>query len=72
MYPGSTCAFPVAGLAAVVCGEYTNVEEAASRIVKVVETVEPVPEHVALYEEKWQKFRQIYPTVKELFVALQP
>ena len=28
-------------LAAVACGEYTNVEEAAAKIVKVVDTVEP-------------------------------
>ena len=39
-------------LAAVACGEYKSVEEAAERIVKVVETVEPEPELAARYEEK--------------------
>ena len=59
-------------LAAVACGEYATVEEAAARIVKVVDTVEPDPERAMLYEKQYQKFRQIYPTVKELFDVIQP
>lgn len=59
-------------LAAVACGEYASVEEAASRIVKVVDTVEPNPREAARYEKQYQKFRQIYPTVKELFDIIQP
>ncbi len=54
-------------LAAVGCGEYPDVETIAKKVVKVVDTVEPEPELVAKYEEKYQKFRRIYPTVKELF-----
>ena len=54
-------------LAAVGCGEYPDVETIAKKIVKVVDTIEPEPELVAKYEEKYQKFRTIYPTVKELF-----
>ncbi len=54
-------------LAAVGCGEYDSVEEIAAKIVKVVETIEPDPQLVAKYEEKYQKFRKIYPTVKELY-----
>ena len=54
-------------LAAVGCGEYPDVESIAKKIVKVVDTVEPEAELVAKYEEKYQKFRRIYPTVKELF-----
>ena len=57
-------------LAAVGCGEYANVEEAAKKLVKVVDTVEPDAEFVAKYEERYQKFRQIYPTVKGLFQTL--
>ena len=37
---------------------------------KVVDTVEPEAELVAKYEERYQKFRQIYPTVKGLFRTL--
>lgn len=58
-------------LAAVACGEYESVEEAAARIVKIVDTVEPVPALVEKYEARYQKFRQIYPACKELFAAIQ-
>ena len=54
-------------LAAVGCGEYASVEEASAALVKVIDTVEPDPELVAKYEERYQEFRRIYPTVKELF-----
>lgn len=57
-------------LAAVACGEFASVEEAAAKLVKVVDTVEPTPELVAKYEEKYQKFAKIYPTVKSLFPQL--
>ena len=54
-------------LAAVGCGEYPDVETIAKKVVKVVDTVEPEPELVAKYEERYQKFKKIYPTVKALF-----
>ena len=54
-------------LAAVACGEYANVEEAAAKIVKVVDTVEPEPELAAKYEDRYQKFRRIYPALKPIF-----
>ena len=54
-------------LAAVANGEYESVEAAANAIVKIVDTVEPDPELVARYEERYQQFKKIYPTVKELF-----
>ena len=54
-------------LAAVACGEYASVEEAAAKIVKVVDTVEPILENAQRYEERYQQFRKIYPAVKALF-----
>ena len=54
-------------LAAVACGQYANVEEAAAKIVKVVDTVEPEPELAAKYEDRYQKFRRIYPALKPIF-----
>lgn len=57
-------------LAAVGCGEFANVEEAADRLVKVVETVEPEPELVQKYEKCYQKFRKIYPALKPVFQEL--
>ena len=54
-------------LAAVACGEYKNVEEAAAKIVMIVDTVEPEEELVKKYDERYQQFRQIYPACKPLF-----
>lgn len=53
-------------LAAVGCGEYPSVEEAAQAIVRVVDTIEPEPELVQKYEEKYQQFRKLYPAVKDM------
>jgi xylulokinase len=33
----------------------------------VVDTVEPEKELVAKYEERYQKFKKIYPALKQLF-----
>lgn len=60
-------ALGAAMLAAVGCGEYPDVETAAEKIVSVAETVEPEAALVEKYEEKYQKFRKIYPAVKALF-----
>lgn len=54
-------------LAAVGCGVYPSVEEAAKKLVKVVKTEEPDPELTAKYEKKYQKFRTYYPVLKGLF-----
>lgn len=54
-------------LAAVACGEYKDVVEAAEKIVKVVDTVEPDSELVAAYNKRYDTFKQIYPTVKGLY-----
>ena len=55
-------------LAAVGCGEYSSVESAAKQLVNVIDTIEPEEELVAKYEEKYQKFKKIYPAVKDLFL----
>ena len=54
-------------LAAVGCGTFKDVKEAADKIVKVVETVEPEKELVDKYEEKYAHFKKLYPTVKDLY-----
>ena len=54
-------------LAAVGCGEYPDVETIAEKLVKVVDTIEPDPELVAKYEERYKEFKRIYPTVKSLY-----
>ncbi|MBR1848215.1 MAG: xylulokinase [Lachnospiraceae bacterium] len=59
--------YGAAMLAAVACGEYASVEEAAAKLVKTVDTIEPDPELTAKYEKKYQQFKQIYPACKGLF-----
>ncbi len=54
-------------LAAVACGEYASVEEAAAKLVKVIDTVEPDADLVAKYEERYQQFKEIYPACKPLY-----
>ena len=58
-------------LAAVACGEYESVEDAASKIGKIIDTVEPEPGLVAKYEERYQQFKEIYPACKPLFEIIK-
>lgn len=57
-------------LAAVGCNEYEDVESAVRQFVTVVETIEPEQELVKKYEERYQKFKQIYPALKPVFQVL--
>ena len=54
-------------LAAVGCGEFETVEEAAEKLVKIVDTVEPETGLVDKYEKRYQVFKQIYHAMKGLF-----
>ncbi|MBR5369021.1 MAG: xylulokinase [Lachnospiraceae bacterium] len=58
-------------LAAVACGEYASVTEAAEKIVKVIDTVEPDPAIAARYEEQYKKFVQIYPALKDIYTVIK-
>jgi xylulokinase len=60
-------AFGAAILAAVGCGKYASVEEACNTLVKVVKTTEQDPKEVELYNKKYEIFRQIYPSLKEMY-----
>ncbi len=57
-------------LAAVACGEYKNVEEAAERIVRIIDTVEPDPALAAKYDKRYESFKKIYPACRPLFAKL--
>ena len=58
-------------LAMVGCGEYESVKACADALVSTTGCVEPDPEIAARYEEKYQKFREIYPAVKALYKKLR-
>lgn len=57
-------------LAAVCCGEFSSVQEAADRLVKVKSTVKPDRETAEKYEKKYREFHALYPALKPLFPAL--
>ena len=54
-------------LAAVANKEFESVEDAAEKLIRITATIEPDPETVDLYEERYQKFRRIYPGLKNIF-----
>lgn len=54
-------------LAAVGCGVYSSVEEAAEKLIKVVDTIEQDEATVAEYEKRYQVFRSIYPALIPVF-----
>ena len=60
-------ALGAAMLAAVGCGVFSSVEEAAQAIVQVVDVIEPEPELVEKYQDRYQTFRQLYPALKEIY-----
>ena len=55
-------------LAAVGCGVFPSVEAAAESLVKVTATEEPDEVLVKKYEEKYQKFRKLYPALRGKFI----
>ena len=59
--------YGAAMLAMVGCGAYESVSACAAALVHVTETVEPDPELVVRYEERYQAFKQIYPALKNVF-----
>ena len=54
-------------LAAVGCGLYSSVEEIAQKVVKIKETVDPDPEIVELYNQRYEVFKKLYPSLKGFF-----
>ena len=57
-------------LAMVACGEYGSVKSCCEKMCSVASVVKPEQELVVKYEDRYQKFRQIYPTCKSLFAQL--
>ena len=53
------------------CGVFESVQSACDALVRVACTVEPDPELTARYEERYRKFRAIYPALKNVFPILK-
>ena len=54
-------------LAAVADGRYESVEEACKAIVKRKDTTEPEADLVDKYEKNYQRYRKLYPMLKEFY-----
>ena len=58
-------------LAMVGAGKYASVEECAKEFVKIKSTLTPNPDLAKRYEEKYARFKEIYPSVKQLYKKLK-
>ena len=58
-------------LAMVGCHEYTTVKECADSIFEIKETISPDPDITARYAQKYEKFKQIYPAMKDTFKKIK-
>lgn len=64
-------AFGAAILAAVGCNQYANVEEAASKLIKVTESTYPEESIVELYNKRYEVFKALYPNLKDMFKTMK-
>jgi xylulokinase len=64
-------AFGAAILACVGCKEYATVEEATSKLIQVVDSIEPDDELVSAYERQYKKFVTLYPALKDVFKIIK-
>ncbi|MBQ8183711.1 MAG: xylulokinase [Clostridia bacterium] len=58
-------------LAMVGDGIYDSVSQCAEKFVSIKGTVEPDPEIVERYNERYKKFKEIYPAVKDVFKLIK-
>ena len=66
-------AYGAAIMAAVGAGMFDSIEQAADRWVSVTETTEPNVRSVPLYDELYQRYRELYPSLKAHFAhSAQP
>ncbi len=63
--------YGAAMLAMVGSGLYENISDCAEALIKMRDTVKPDSELTALYEERYRKFKNIYPALKNLYKELK-
>ncbi len=59
--------YGAAMLAMVGDGEYKNILQCSDKLVKMRESIVPQKDLAMLYNERYEKFKKIYPNVKELY-----
>ena len=63
--------YGAAMLAMVGCGVFESVQAAADALVEVSSVTEPDPALTALYDAQYQKYKKIYPALRDVFPALR-
>ena len=63
--------YGAAMLAMVGDGVYDSVAECSKKLVKIQETISPQKEIADRYEKQYLKFKEIYPSIKELFKKIK-
>ncbi len=63
--------YGAAMLAMVGCGEFSNVEECANAFVRLKTKITPDKDIAARYDKKYQSFKEIYPSLKNLFKTIK-
>lgn len=63
--------YGAAMLAMVGCSEFSDVKECANAFVKLKKTITPNADISSRYEMQYNKFKQIYPTLKNLFKIIK-
>ncbi|MBE6707550.1 MAG: xylulokinase [Ruminococcaceae bacterium] len=58
-------------LAMIGAGKFESVKQATDKFFKIKETVRPHEELVRLYANRYEKYRKIYPAVKELYKEIK-
>ncbi|HIE03492.1 MAG TPA: hypothetical protein EYP61_01905 [Candidatus Latescibacteria bacterium] len=66
LYVSEATSLGTAILAGVALGEYSSVEEAADRLVRVKETFEPNPKLHEVYAERSELYKEVYPRLKDI------
>lgn len=63
--------YGAAMLAMVGAGAYKSVADCAAQFVQIRATIKPDPEIAARYQAQYQKFKAIYPSMKEMFKKIK-
>lgn len=63
--------YGAAMLAMVGCGEYADIKECAGKFAKFKKTIHPDADIAARYEKQYNKYKEIYPTLKNLFKIIK-
>lgn len=64
-------AFGVALLAGVGTGVYASVEEACRATIRTSDRMAPIPENQKAYERAYDRYRRLYPALRELFAEAE-